>query len=420
MKQKVFGILMAIVMLVVPCGLFASGASEGSKGSEQIVLDFPTWQAEEGGFALFWKDMVAQFEETHPNVKINLTQIPFSQFTDTLITRYSANDAPDITHIASRFFDQFASQGWFEDLDPYLAKDNTLDDWTALQSAMLHDGKNEGLLILGYGFVMYYNEEILNRAGVAVPTTVDELKEAIVKIEALNDPDIYPYGVTTQQHSNAFQDFSIFLVGEGTSIEKDGKCNLTSEAVVKAASDYNYVASKSPKGVSTEMLRQLFIDGKVAMIIDGPFVAPLISSADEDIRPNLKIARAPFEYVPGTISNSLHISNSLSEERKQLVWEFIEQCASLENQVKYSEYTESPCGRLSASSMISDPGMAFVNNIGAEAVSIMPQSSNLTKNYSKYTNIVITYVLKLQEAGADVKKVLADMESELMRNNLEP
>ena len=70
--------------------------------------------------------------------------------------------------------------------------------------------------------------------------------------------------------------------------------------------------------------------------------------------------------------------------------------------------------------MISDPGMAFVNNIGAEAVSIMPQSSNLTKNYSKYTNIVITYVLKLQEAGADVKKVLADMESELMRNNLEP
>ena len=278
--KKALVVLLSL-LCVMSSVLFAGGSSEGSSG--EIVLDFPTWQAEEGGFALFWKDMVEQFEASHPNVKINMTQIPFNQFTDILITRYSANDAPDITHIASRFFEQFASQGWFENLDPYFEEAGILEDWTSLQSSMVYNGHNEGLLVLGYGFVLYYNEQILNEAGVSVPTTVDELKDAILAIEALGNPDISAFGVTTMQHSNTYQDFSNFVVGEGSALIKDGKYNLTSPEVIKAAEDYNFVASRAPKGVSTEMLRQLFVDGKVAMIIDGSFVVPLLETADEDI-----------------------------------------------------------------------------------------------------------------------------------------
>lgn len=419
MKQKLLAVLI-VLMLLVPMGLFASGSSESNSGEGTITLDFPTWQAEEGGFALFWQEMIRQFEESHPNVKINMTQIPFSQFTDTLITRYSAGDAPDITHIASRFFEQFASQGWFENLDPYFAEDNILEDWTSLQSSMLYEGKNEGLLIMGYGFVLYYNEQILEEAGAKVPTNVEELKDAIIKIEALGNPDISAFGVTTQQHSNAFQDFSNFVVGEGSALVSDGKYNLTSDAVIKAAEDYSFVASHSPKGVSTEMLRQLYIDGKVAMIIDGPFVAPLLATADEDIKPYLKVARPPLEIVPGTISNSLHIAASLPDERKELVYEFIQQVASPENQVLYSEYTQSPCGRISAAANISDENIAFVNDIGADAVSIMPESANLMRNYSRFTDIVITYVLRLQNEGADVRTILSEMQADLLKNSLEP
>ena len=352
MKQKKVLAVFLVMLLAMACSLFANGSSEQGAAKE-IVLDFPTWQAEEGGFGEFWKEMVRQFEESHPNVRINLTQIPFSQFTDTLITRYSANDAPDITHIASRFFDQFASQGWFENLDPYFAKDNLMSDWTNLQSSMVYNGENQGLLVMSYGFVLYYNEKILEQAGVTVPTSVEELRNAVEKIEALGNPDLYPFGMTTQQHSNVFLEFCNFLVGEGTSMVKDGEYNLTSTEVVEAAKDYSYFASKSPKGVPSEMLRQLFVDGKVAMIIDGPWVAPMIATADEDIKPYLKLARPPFTIVPGTISNSLHIAKNLPEDRKQLVYEFYQQIASPENQVLYSELTQSPCGRLSASASIS-------------------------------------------------------------------
>ena len=415
--KKALVVLLSL-LCVMSSVLFAGGSSEGSSG--EIVLDFPTWQAEEGGFALFWKDMVEQFEASHPNVKINMTQIPFNQFTDILITRYSANDAPDITHIASRFFEQFASQGWFENLDPYFEEAGILEDWTSLQSSMVYNGHNEGLLVLGYGFVLYYNEQILNEAGVSVPTTVDELKDAILAIEALGNPDISAFGVTTMQHSNTYQDFSNFVVGEGSALVKDGKYNLTSPEVIKAAEDYNFVASRAPKGVSTEMLRQLFVDGKVAMIIDGSFVVPLLETADEDIKPYLKVAKTPFEYTPGTISNSLHMSANLSDERKALVWEFMQQVASPENQVLYANYTQGPCGRLSSSEGISDPMIAFMNEVGADTRSILPDSANLMRNYSRFTDTVITYVLQLQNEGADVSGIMAALEADLLKNSLEP
>lgn len=420
MKQTKVALVCVLSLACALNGLVAQGTSESSQKGEKIVLDFPTWQAEEGGFASFWKEMVKQFETSHPNVTINLNQIPFKQFTDTLTTRYSAGDAPDITHIASRYFDQFASQGWFEDLDPYFRQTDILDDWTGLQKSMLHDGKNKGLLVMGYGFVLYYNEKILSDAGIMVPTTVADLKKAVDKIEAMGDADIHAYGVTTQQHANVYQDFSNFVVGEGSALIKDGFYNISSPEVVQASKDYNYVASKAPKGVSTEMLRQLYVDGKIAMLVDGPWVASMIATAEDDIRPFLKIAKTPFPMTPGSISNSLHIAKTLPEKRKKLVFEFIEQVAKPENQILYSQLTQSPCGRISAVAKIDDPNLKFVNDATAQAVSIMPDSTNLMKNYSKYIDVVISSVLKLQDEKADVEGILAELQKNLEREGLEP
>ena len=338
MRKIVVGIM--CVLLIVSMGLSASGAAE--QKTETITLDFPTWQAEEGGFAVFWKEMIKQYEASHPGVKIRISQIPFAQYHDTLITRFSAGDAPDIVHIASRFFDQFASQGWFASLDNELAKTDILQNWTALQASMVQDNQNKGLLIMGYGYVLYYNEKILKSVGVGVPQTKEELLEAISKIEALGEEDIHAYGITTQQHSNVYQDFCNFVYGSGSSLLKDEGFNFTDPKVIQAAQDYRYVSSFAPKGVSTEMLRQLFVDGKIAMLVDGPWVAALIDNASADLRPSLKLARPPFEVVPGSISNSLHIAEEASAERKKLVFEFIEQVARPENQLLYSDLTKSP------------------------------------------------------------------------------
>ena len=412
-----------LVLALFAVTVFSVNAGGGSdKGSsKQIVLEFPTWQAEEGGFAIFWKEMIAEFEASHPNVKIDLIQIPFNQFTDTLITRFSANDAPDIVHIASRFFDQFASQKWFSSLDQDFASTDILQNWTKLQKTMEYNGQNQGLLVMGYGFILYYNEQILNEAGVKVPTNRNELIAAIRAVEALRK-DYNAYGITTQQHSNVYLDFSNFVVGNGASLIKDGKYNFNDPKVLQAAEDYRFVSGFAPKGNSTEMLRQMFVDGKVAMLIDGPWVASLLDSAAPSLKPSLKMTRTPFEVVPGSISNSLHIAASLQGEKRQLVFEFIKQVAEPKNQIRYSELTLSPAGRSSIASSMKDPTLKLANDLAASAVSVLPNSENLMINYTKYTNTVINSMLKLQTAPSSVstQSILAELESTLVKEKLEP
>ncbi|GHV42599.1 hypothetical protein AGMMS49546_21790 [Spirochaetia bacterium] len=420
MKKTVSLLFILVFLLMVVLNATATGGKD-KKDSQSVVLDFPTWQAEEGGFAIFWKEMKAQFESSHPNVKIEITQIPFAQYTDTLITRFSAGDPPDIVHIASRTFGQFAAQDWFASLDADLAKTDILQNWTSLQQTMVHNKQNQGLLLMGYGAVLYYNEKILNEAGVKVPTSSAELVAAVNAIDALHR-DYNAYGLTTAQHNNVYVDFANFVVGYGSNLLKDGKYNFNDPKLLQAAEDYRLLVSYAPKGVSTEMMRQLFLDGKIAMFVDGPFVAATFSQADPALQPYLKIARPPFAVVPGSISNSLHIAKDLKGAKRDLVFEFIKQVAEPANQIKYSELTLSPAGRSSVAGQIQDPSLRMANNLAGEAVNTNPDSDKLMQEYTKFVNTLVNSLLKLQMADKSVttRSILSELESNLAREGLVP
>ena len=64
--------------------------------------------------------------------------------------------------------------------------------------------------------------------------------------------------------------------------------------------------------------------------------------------------------------------------------------------------------------------IAFMNEVGADTRSILPDSANLMRNYSRFTDTVITYVLQLQNEGADVAGIMAALEADLLKNSLEP
>ena len=117
----------------------------------QTTLEFPTWQAEEPGVSTWWKDLVAAYEKKHPDVKLNLQQVPFAQFVKQMTVRFAAGNPPDIVHLPSRDFASFADQGWLEPLDARLARTDIPANWPALQSEMHWNGKTQGVLLMGYG-----------------------------------------------------------------------------------------------------------------------------------------------------------------------------------------------------------------------------------------------------------------------------
>ena len=130
--------------------------------------------------------------------------------------------------------------------------------------------------------------------------------------------------------------------------------------------------------------------------------------------------RTPFAVSPGTISNSLHIAEDASPEIKALVFEFIEQVAEPENQVLYSELTKSPAGRSTIAATMDDPVLKLVNAVAADTVSILPDSSNLMMNYSKYVDTCVNAFLKIQYATDPVEQILLELEQALLKADLRP
>lgn len=421
MKKRTLSVVLALGMII---GLTACGGRENeqNKESEEIVLEFPSWQATEPGFQEFWEAAVEEFENRHENVTINLYQVPFDNYVDTLTTLYAADTPPQITHIPSRYFAQFSEMGWFEPLNSRLEETDILDNWSSLQDGLKVDDEYYGVLLLGNGYTMYYNKAMFDEAGVEVPTDAESFMEAAKKLtideNGDGDPEVFGFGTCQVTDTNFYNEASQFVVGMGGKWSDNGDlAPMTSEETVKGLEMYQemFENNYTPIGLSQEQKRQYFVEGKMAMIFDGPWVASLINDASEDIKDDLLAARIPFENVPGSMSNSLHIPASISNEEKDLVWEFIQMVTEDEFQQLYMELTSSPSpNKLAVNDEIleANPFMEQFAQDAEEAQEILP--SGYEEDYGEFSQYVIDTVMTMTtEPYADVKTALENLKSQI-------
>lgn len=416
MKKKIVSLMLCAAMIG---GL---GANQVWAGEDTIVLEFPSWQATEPGFQEFWEEAVAEFEKRHENVDINLYQVPFDSYVDTLTTLYAANTPPQITHIPSRYFAQFSDMGWFEPLNGRLEDTDILENWTSLQDGLSVDGEYYGVLLLGNGYSMYYNKAMFDEAGIDIPTDVDSFMEAAKLLtkdeDGDGDPEVYGFGACQATDTNFYNEATSFIVGMGGKWSENGDLSpMTSEDTVEALKLYQslFENNYTPVGLSVEQKRQYFVEGKMAMIFDGPWVVSLIESASEDVKPNLLVSTIPFENVPGSVSNSLHIPASISDEEKDLAWEFIQMVAEDDFQKLYMEKVGSPSPSKAAiddTLLEENPFLAQFVEDAEKAQEILP--SGYEKNYGEFTQYIIDGVMTMvTEPYADVETTLEEMKEEI-------
>ena len=423
MKKKILSLVLCAALAF---GMTACGSSEKEKKSdsseEEVVLEFPSWQATEPGFQEFWEEAVAELEKRHENVKINLYQVPFDSYVDTLTTLYAAGTAPQITHIPSRYFAQFSDMGWFEPLSDRLKETDILTNWSSLQDGLQADGEYYGVLLLGNGYSMYYNKAMFDEAGIEIPTDIDSFMEAAKTLtkdeDGDGDPEVYGFGACQVTDTNFYNEATSFVVGMGGKWSEDGDLSpMTSDPTKKALKLYQslFQNNYTPVGLSVEQKRQYFVEGKMAMIFDGPWVASLIDSASDEIKPNLLVSTIPFENVPGSVSNSLHIPATISDEEKELVWEFIQMVAEDDFQKLYMEKVGSPSPSKTAIDdeiLKENPFLGQFVEDAEKAQEILP--SGYEKDYGEFTQYIIDGVMTMvTDPYADVDKTLDDMKTKI-------
>ena len=150
----------------------------------------------------------------------------------------------------------FAENGYLADLSTDV-KSNKEWDWADFQpgpvGATTYKGKVVGVPLTTEQEILYYRKDLLAKAGLQVPKTMDELEAAAKAIKAQN-PGVAGFVARTGK-SPAVTQFSSFLYSFGGDfIDESGKSGVASDAAKKAYAFYGgLIRNYGPANVSTDM-----------------------------------------------------------------------------------------------------------------------------------------------------------------------
>ncbi|MCB0297603.1 MAG: sugar ABC transporter substrate-binding protein, partial [Calditrichaeota bacterium] len=210
----------AVICLMIVAGITGCKTSGDAAAARPLRFVSLAWQAQS---VEAHKDMVAQWNAQHPDRPVEYLQGTWSSIHDYLITAFETGDVPDVFHYESSVIVDFSARGFLADLAPMISdelKADVLD--VAWASVRRPGGEINGIPFLMESFVVLYNRQMFEDAGIVPPTfenpwSVDELRQAAQRLTRDIDGDgsIDQYGAAMglRNAANIFMNMSISFGG---------------------------------------------------------------------------------------------------------------------------------------------------------------------------------------------------------------
>jgi ABC-type glycerol-3-phosphate transport system substrate-binding protein len=291
--------------------------------------------------------VIDAFEKAHPNIDIKWETSSFDDLNST-IDSHVANKGgdPDVYWADQPRVPALAARGEAADLSEVFSRYESAFDPTAYK-ANLYKGKVYALPIANSSQLLYYNKDLLDKAGLKPPsadvserTTWEQLTKDAAKAKAAGAQ----YGFLFGQPDRYYQLQSL-PVSLGGSVGASGpgrlKPEFTSDAWVRAMKWYGSLYRKgiSPRRVPADQTDPAFVAGKAAYMVEGPWLLPMLeeSKVDWGVAPHPKFARGKPVTATGSWSLAL---NPFSKEKQAA--EIFMKWMAVDNGGGYIKYRSSP------------------------------------------------------------------------------
>ena len=139
--------------------------------------------------------LIPEFERTHPGIRVELQQQPWSAAHEKLLTAFAGDALPDVCGLGNTWVPEFAAIGALEPLDARMAATPTLavgDFFPGMLDTGVVDGVTYGLPWYAETRLPFYRRDLLAQAGITrPPETWDEWRVAMAAIKRKVGPDRY-------------------------------------------------------------------------------------------------------------------------------------------------------------------------------------------------------------------------------------
>ncbi|MER6620796.1 MULTISPECIES: ABC transporter substrate-binding protein [unclassified Streptomyces] len=275
---------LTLTLAVTGC---ADGSGTGSAAGEVTsitVLDYYTDESEHAQ----WNEMLGACGKA-AGVEVEHTSVPPASLVPRVLRQASSRTLPDLLMLDNADLQQIARTGALTPLDRYGI--DTTGFAEGILSAGTYEGEVYGLAPYVSTVALFYNKDMLAEAGVAVPRTWDDLREAAA---GLTRPGRYGMAVDASATFESSWQFLPFLWSNGG----DERRLDTPQAAQALRLWVDLVSSgsmsRSVLNWTQAEVHDQFAAGRTAMMINGPWRIPALN-ADEDL--NWGVAPVP---VPRT------------------------------------------------------------------------------------------------------------------------
>ena len=315
--------------------------------SAHDVVELRVWGMGAEGEAV--KQMIPEFERTHPGIRVRVQQMPWTAAHEKLLTGFVGDATPDITQMGNTWVPEFQALGALEPLGGYVRSSRIVDSTDYFGGVWRTNVVDDSLYGLPWYVdtrVIYYRKDLLAAAGVtAPPRSWAEWRDAMVKVQKAGKAK---WGILLP--TNEWNQVVALGLQEGAPLLRDGG-RYGGFSDPKFAEAFHFYVSLYKDGIAPTVssneisnLFQEFEKGTFAMFVSGPWqvgeLRKRLPASMQDAWAAMPLPSPDGSNYPGTsLAGGSSLSMFRASKHKREAWELIEFLSEPAQQAKFTVLT---------------------------------------------------------------------------------
>ncbi len=302
-KRMSFFLVVALAAVVL-----TFGCSKAEETTGPVTIKVANYALLEAGYEPFWNGVKENFEAANPDITIEWVTAPYGEIMNQVINMAGGGDKVDAIYGEIDWVPGLADSGLASPITDVLSEEYLSDFYPDVLNAFSIDGEIYGIPMYISPYVLYYNKDLFEQAGLDPenpPTTYDEMLVAAEALSTLTDTNgnkVYAFGQTTGSVpvSGASLTGMIFNF-DGTVLDDNGNLSIDNPGfkqafeMIKLLDDRGY----NPQNAKLKDLRNLFALEQLAMYYDQSWGFNGISAINPDAK-NFTASAAPLKGGNGS------------------------------------------------------------------------------------------------------------------------
>lgn len=421
MKRKLavaLALSMAVMSVAACGGSSDSGAKKKGEAGEEKSAEGKTeisfWhymsEDKEGKYV---QEAVDEFNASQDEIQVNAQYLPREE----LMKQYSigvvSGELPDCGMVDNPDHNSYISMGVFEEVTDLFNEWEEANFMEGSLNSCKYEDKIYGLPWGNNCLGLFYDKDLLDAAGVEVPTTWSELETACEKLTTASVKGLAISAIGNEE--GTFQYLPWLLSAGGNVNELDAEGGKESLTFLKNMVDKGYISKECVNWTQADAEKQ-FASGQAAMMINGPWQFSGLENDAPD--KNYGVAKVPKvddgDYASVLGGENVAICKGADVEA---AWTFLTWMTSKENSEKICK----AIGRFSPRSDVNVEEMFKDDPLNSVFAEVMPgaQSRGPSPKWPEISTAIYTAVQEVLTSQKSVDEALSNAQTAIDAVNAE-